>query len=635
MNYFVTYTEDPENTEIVPPMLEKFLNYLDESLEKNQENLKLRDSIYFALGHLSPLIVHYASLHAGVETILKNHAFMELLGNNDILKARVLWLYGEMPLFVKDSEHAVEAAKNVYKALLDECLPVRVLAGTTLHKLSKIKEAKAILEPGISDIIEAYLKIMQEIDQDELVNALEEIVNLFEDKVEPFAFELVQELNNRFKKIVKNDDDLMSETILTANACICTIRRIIAAASKNKQLLGKIEDEIYPSLLFCLTPKGLDYIEDSLDCSILLVYHRQFISEKMWKLYYHKLKIIVGDSSKEIDNEDGGYGFEFLSIMISFIQNCISFGGDDFLTYQNEGETPFQLLTKSLERIIQIERNQEDMYSSSVCVMKIIGTILENSFGKIDEFLPIFIKLLHSELILKPNSKIYKSSILQTFSMCFVYNTELTYKSLEDLGLTEYMLKFFFSSMGAFRKLYEIRRVLYGISCIIKNDLTKAPEILKSEISAIMNVVVVLIDSYVRAKEKEINEELDDAVKMGEFENQGIEDAEEFKEIVRKLKDIKQKEGKLMDFGVEDTYEEEDETEFGDELIYTAGDLELYDSPLEKVDAPIYLKNVMGELQSSNLEMYNMLMSCLSEEQTQQLAKNLEKNEELSKLKAK
>lgn len=207
MNYFVTYTGEPDNLDVVPPMLEKFLNFLDESLEQDQEDIKLRDSIYLALGHLSPLIFPYASLHAGVETILKNHAFVELLGNNDILKARVLWLYGEMSNFVQDPDHAVEAVKNIYKALLDECLPVRVLAGTSLYKLCKIKEAKAVLEPGISEIIEAYLKIMHEIDQDELVNALEEIVNLFEDKVEPFAYELVQELNNRFKKIVKSEGD--------------------------------------------------------------------------------------------------------------------------------------------------------------------------------------------------------------------------------------------------------------------------------------------------------------------------------------------------------------------------------------------------------------------------------------------
>lgn len=45
-----------------------------------------------------------------------------------------------------------------------------------------------------------------------------------------------------------------------------------------------------------------------------------------------------------------------------------------------------------------------------------------------------------------------------------MYNANLTYACLENLGYTEYLLKSLFSSMNIFTKTYEIRRVLYGIS---------------------------------------------------------------------------------------------------------------------------------------------------------------------------
>ena len=115
-----------------------------------------------------------------------------------------------------------------------------------------------------------------------------------------------------------------------------------------------------------MTPDGLDYIDDCLDLPVLLVYHRKVVSEKMWKLFYHKLKIITGSSENEIEKTDGGYGFEFFTVMMSFIQNCISFGGDAFFNLQHEGETPFELLMKSMVRILEIERNQENIYVSSV-----------------------------------------------------------------------------------------------------------------------------------------------------------------------------------------------------------------------------------------------------------------------------
>jgi len=222
ITFFACYNED-EDDKGTPPYLEKYFNYLVQGLEEyqtqNNQDFRVKDSILLAFSLLNTDLKKASHLYESVELILKNHVYPELQGDNEMLKSRCLWLYGEFSLFVQDPEHAIKAVESVYKCLLDDCLPVKVFAGTSLHKISKIKDAKRILEPGIADIIAAYLKAMQEIDQDELVNALEEMVNLFEDKIEPFAFELIQELNIRFKKVVKGDDDC-GESVLTANGCI-------------------------------------------------------------------------------------------------------------------------------------------------------------------------------------------------------------------------------------------------------------------------------------------------------------------------------------------------------------------------------------------------------------------------------
>jgi hypothetical protein len=290
-------------------------------------------------------------------------------------------------------------------------------------------------------------------------------------------------------------------------------------------------------------------------------------------------------------------------------------------------------------KILTIEKNMGDVYTSSVCVMKLIGTILENCLGKVDHVLQDIISLISTELSEKIRSKIYKSAILQAFSMCFVYNTNLTYQMLENLGQTDHLLKFFFSNIEIFRKTFEIRRVLYGISCIISSDPRHAPEILKAEISSIMNMVVVLIDTYVTSKEKEINKEVKEATQMKNIADRGFEDEDEFVNIMSKLKEIRKNEGKLFDAPAEEGGDDdEDDEDFdsdyepGDELLFTAGDLELYDSPLEKVDAPIYFKNVMDHLQTHNKELYDMLVGTLSEEHNEQLKKNFIKNEELLKI---
>lgn len=174
-------------------------------------------------------------------------------------------------------------------------------------------------------------------------------------------------------------------------------------------------------------------------------------------------KAIVGTPSEDDDLEPG-YGYEFIPVMLSFFQNCISFGGNDFFQFEHEGDTPFSLLVKCVSHILKVETNMGGLYSSSVCCMKLVGTILENCAGKIDTYLGDFIALLQKELEERQVSKIYKSGILQAFSMCFVYDTKLTYKYLEEQGQTEHLLKFYFSNMNIFTKTYEVRRVLYGIA---------------------------------------------------------------------------------------------------------------------------------------------------------------------------
>lgn len=44
-----------------------------------------------------------------------------------------------------------------------------------------------MLKPALKNVLEAYLKLMTEIESEELVSALEEIVSHFKDDIAPYA----------------------------------------------------------------------------------------------------------------------------------------------------------------------------------------------------------------------------------------------------------------------------------------------------------------------------------------------------------------------------------------------------------------------------------------------------------------
>jgi len=75
--------------------------------------------------------------------------------------------------------------------------------------------------------------------------------------------------------------------------------------------------------------------------------------------------------------------------------------------------------------MIEISKDINADHKEAIICFRIIQVMLENLIGLIDPLLKQIISLLNQELETK--SKSYKSMILQTFSMCFVYNSKLTF----------------------------------------------------------------------------------------------------------------------------------------------------------------------------------------------------------------
>lgn len=80
----------------------------------------------------------------------------------------------------------------IYRNLQDSELPVKLQAATSIHKLLNNEETFQFLKPALKDILEQYLKLMGEIDSEELVGALEEIVSHFKDDIAPYALQLTE-----------------------------------------------------------------------------------------------------------------------------------------------------------------------------------------------------------------------------------------------------------------------------------------------------------------------------------------------------------------------------------------------------------------------------------------------------------
>lgn len=82
----------------------------------------------------------------------------------------------------------------------------------------------------------------------------------------------------------------------------------------------QLQSVIYPILMHGLTPDGLDAIEDDLDCIALILYYGNQVTPEMWKLYPHMLHIVAGNDT----DIDGGFGHEYLTQVVTCVQNYIA-----------------------------------------------------------------------------------------------------------------------------------------------------------------------------------------------------------------------------------------------------------------------------------------------------------------------
>lgn len=137
-----------------------------------------------------------------IEQLLQQFVFSELQSENPCLQARACQLYGKYSHIQFNQEHLTQALNNIYLCLNNEYLPVKVEAALALKELLTHPIAVDFLRPGLETLLHTYLKVMDEIDFDELIAALQGIVEVYEEEIAPFAVLICTKLSQAYIRLV-------------------------------------------------------------------------------------------------------------------------------------------------------------------------------------------------------------------------------------------------------------------------------------------------------------------------------------------------------------------------------------------------------------------------------------------------
>lgn len=147
------------------------------------------------------------------------------------MAARALWVYRRFGKFdFQKEEHLLAATQRIFQHLQHPNIVVRVEAAMAAAALLEHEAVVDFVRPGLGNVLKVYLEILDEIDFDELVNALRKIVEVFSDEVAPYAKSLCIKLSEAFIRMIKNKgdpDDEFTDEALSAEGLMKAIRRVL------------------------------------------------------------------------------------------------------------------------------------------------------------------------------------------------------------------------------------------------------------------------------------------------------------------------------------------------------------------------------------------------------------------------
>ena len=179
-----------------------------------------------AFERINVLMLKMETFHEAIAPIFINHIIPELRNEQPILQDRALHVLARYSRLNFDNDHCLSMAKEMYDLLESDNLCVKVSAACSFYLYLRKDVVREAMKEVLPNLLEKYLEIMEEIDHEELVQALEELVGSYKDDIAPFAIQLTKKLVENYKKIVSSITDEEGQWGEASMTAACSIQAI-------------------------------------------------------------------------------------------------------------------------------------------------------------------------------------------------------------------------------------------------------------------------------------------------------------------------------------------------------------------------------------------------------------------------
>ncbi|KAI9278056.1 armadillo-type protein [Sporodiniella umbellata] len=610
------------------------LNFINSILSRDlSENGREKDGALYMIGALSPTILRSKSVRAMMESFFMNHVLPEFKSEFPFLRARACELVKRFEgLGFISEENLSHIYVQTLDCLRDHELPVQVQAVLALQQIVRNEKAREATGPHLAFIIQTLIGLMNQIDTDVLVTALEEFVETFNEQLSPYAVELCKQLSDTYVHLLEDfssrendvavvgNEDAFNGKIVTAMSIIETIQRLISDPENSAETISKIEQAILPSIQLTIENRVYALYNEVFEMIAFCVLASQQVSQPMWAIFELCYKTFKED----------GEGFQhYAGQMVPCLYSFVTLGKDVFISNEQARLAIFDIIDACLG---SEELSENDRIPSC----RLAEAMLLSCGGAIDDsilsFLTIAFRYISEEKFTNSN---FTARCLEIAIGCIHYNPRLALEILEKSNWTQAFFPLWFTTMNQSSSLLDIKLNIVALCALLKLPTDQIPACLQSYWPQVLIGISLSFSNLSKLAEGDSDSELaddeDDGEEEEEEEEEETDDIDEDsgseEEADSDCEDESGSEESDTEGHAEDEDVEDEDAEYLDflskEVIEDADDLNavdnavdesLYQSPLDGVNLYEYFEQSLKELQQLNPDLYNYLMKSLNEE---------------------
>ncbi|KAG6406065.1 hypothetical protein SASPL_133662 [Salvia splendens] len=424
--------------------LQKFLLFIVDVFKRYEEaapeykSFRQKDGALLAIGALCDKLKQTEPYKSELERMLVQHVFPEFSSPVGHLRAKAAWVAGQYAhINFSDPNNFRRALHSIVAGMRDPELPVRVDSVFALRSFVEACNDLGEIRPILPQLLDEFFKLMNEVENEDLVFTLETIVDKFGEEMAPYALGLCQNLAAAFWKCMNTaeaDEEGDDPGALAAVGCLRAISTILESVNSLPDLFIHIEPTLLPIIRRMLTTDGQEVFEEVLEIVSYMTFFSPTISLEMWSLWPLMMEALAD------------WAIDFFPNILVPLDNYISRSTAHFLTCK---EPDYQQSLWNMISSVMGDKNLED--GDIEPAPKLIQVLFQNCRGQVDHWVEPYLRIT-VERLRRTEKPYLKCLLMEVVADALYYNASFTLSILQKLNVATEVFNLWFQMLQQTKK---------------------------------------------------------------------------------------------------------------------------------------------------------------------------------------